>query len=297
MSDKEKDQLSGVETTGHDWDGIKELNKPAPRWWLTVWICCIVWAFGYWFFYPAWPTSSGNTKGSLGWTDKKELAVEQKKVAGLQTENLARLHKASLQEIKADPTLYEFAKAGGAAAFKQNCIVCHGSDAAGRKGFPNLNDDDWIWGGKLDDIYKTIKVGVRSTHPDTRNTQMPAFGKDGILTREQVEDTAEYVTNLNKGDKADKNPSYLRGKEIFANNCTVCHGASGEGNHDVGAPRLNDKIWLYADSNATDADIKASVIETITNARAGVMPTWENRLSDDTIKELSIYVHSLGGGE
>jgi len=286
----EQDKVSGAETTGHEWDGIKELNIPAPRWWLVVFVVLVIWAVIYWFFYPAWPIFGGNTKGALHWTEHRQLAAEEKKVEDSQQKYRDNLSKMSLQEIQDNPEMYAFARAGGAAAFKQNCTACHGSGAAGGKGFPNLNDDDWLWGGKLEDIYHTLKVGIRSGHPDARVSQMPAWGRDGILSREQIEDAAEYVMKLHEGDKADKNESYQRGAKIFAANCAVCHGEHGEGKHSVGAPRLNDEIWLYGGD-------KATIINTITNAPAGVMPSWERRLSDETRKELTIYVHSLGGGE
>ncbi len=286
----EKDEISGAETTGHEWDGIKELNKPAPRWWLVVFILAVIWAFCYWIFFPSWPVPGGNLRGLLKWTEHRELAKEQKEIDAIQEKYQAKIHNATVQEIQNDTDLYEFARSAGAAAFKQNCTACHGTGAQGGKGFPNLNDDDWLWGGKLEDIYKTIKVGVRSTHPATRTSQMPAFGRDGILNGEQISDVAEYVQKLHEGDKAEKTAAYVRGKGIFTTNCAVCHGKDGEGSHAVGAPRLNDDIWLYGGD-------KATIIETITYARAGVMPTWEKRLGDDTVKELAIYIHSLGGGE
>lgn len=286
----EKDPLSGVETTGHEWDGLKELNKPAPRWWLWVFLITIIWAVGYWCMYPAWPVPGGNTPGMLGWSEHKEAAQGAEEIAARQEKYKDRLHQASLQQIKNDPELYAFARAGGAAAFKNNCAACHGTGAAGGFGYPNLNDDDWIWGGKLDDIYKTIRVGVRSSHAETRTMIMPAFGRDKILSSDQIEDVADYVFKLQQGNQAKKTPSYQRGQVIYATNCAVCHGANGEGSHDKGAPRLNDAIWLYGGD-------KASIIQQITNPRLGVMPTWEGRLDDDTIKQLTIYVHSLGGGE
>ncbi|MEI7669582.1 MAG: cytochrome-c oxidase, cbb3-type subunit III [Pseudomonadota bacterium] len=286
MSEKEKDEISGAETTGHEWDGIKELNFPSPRWWLVVFLLCIIYAFGYWYFYPTLPIS----KGSLGWTQHKELAAEEAKIEVNQKAYLDKMSKMSLSEIKNDKTMYAFAKDGGAAAFKQNCTACHGSGGAGGKGFPNLNDDDWLWGGKLEDIYKTLKVGIRSGHPEARVSQMPAWGRDGLLPREQIEDVAEYEINLHNGDKAEKTPAYIRGSKIFAANCAVCHGEHGEGKQSVGAPRLNDNIWLYGGD-------KSNIINVINNAPAGVMPNWDKRLDDNTIKELSIYVHSLGGGE
>lgn len=290
MANKEKDNLSGIETTGHEWDGIKELNQPAPRWWLYVFIITVIWAVGYWVVYPAWPVPGGNTKGSQGWTQHGELAQQQALIAQRQEKYLEHFHKASLQDISKDKELYAFARAGGAAVFKEHCAACHGSGAAGGNGYPNLNDDDWLWGGKLEDIYKTIKVGVRSTHPDTRFSQMPAFGRDGVLKHGQIEDVADYVLSLHDGGKGENADGVARGKDIFTQNCVACHGASGEGNRSMGAPKLNDAIWLYGGD-------KASIMQQVSNPRHGVMPTWENRLSDDTIKQLTIYVHSLGGGE
>lgn len=291
MADKkEKDQLSGIETTGHEWDGIKELNLPAPRWWLWVFLITIIWAIGYWVIYPAWPVPGGNTQGTSGWTQHKELAQQQDLIVAQQQQYLDRFHSASLEQISKDPDLYKFARAGGAAAFKEHCAACHGTGASGGHGYPNLNDDDWLWGSTLDDIYHTIKVGVRSSHPDTRTTLMPAFGKDGVLKRAEIEDVAEYVQKLYEGDKTEQTPAYQHGKAVFKANCAACHGDNGQGDREKGAPRLNDAIWLYGSD-------KASIIQQVTNPRHGVMPTWENRLSDDTIKELTIYVHSLGGGE
>lgn len=288
MADKERDQISGVETTGHEWDGIKELNKPAPRWWLWVFVLTIVWSIGYWIVYPAWPTLSGNTQGTLGWTQHKELDAQQALITAGQQKYLDRFRTSSLEQIKNDKELYEFARAGGAAAFKEHCAACHGTGAAGGHGYPNLNDDDWLWGGTLEDIYHTIKVGVRSAHSDTRGTQMPSFSQ-GILKPDQISDVAAYVLSLSHADAA-HNDAIERGQEIFKTNCAACHGDHGEGKRDMGAPRLNDAIWLYG---GTKTDIMAQV----TNPRHGVMPTWENRLNEDTLKELTIYIHSLGGGE
>lgn len=282
---KEIDEFSGVETTGHEWDGLKELNNPAPRWWLWVYLLTVVWAVGYWAFYPTWPTLSGHTKGSLGWTQYEKLKTEQAEIATRQQAWLERFHAASFDDIKQDAELYEFARAGGAVAFKENCAACHGTGAAGMKGYPNLNDDDWLWGGSIETIYETLKVGIRSTHPDTRVSQMPAFGRDGLLSRKEIQTLADYVIAL-----GNKETPPEAGAKLFADNCASCHGNNGEGNRELGAPRLNDAIWLYGGD-------KATVIETITNARAGVMPSWEHRLSDDTLRQLSIYVHSLGGGQ
>lgn len=288
--EKQKDPLSGVETTGHEWDGLRELNNPAPRWWLWVFAACIVWSVGYWVVYPAWPTLQNATEGKLGWTQYKELARNQSEITARRAKYADRFHTASLKEIINDPELYEFARVGGGAAFKENCAACHGTGAAGGKGYPNLNDDDWLWGGTLERIHETIRVGVNSGHADQRSTLMPAFGRDGLLNKPQIADVVEYVHNLHLGDKAEMNESYVRGQKVFTDNCAACHGPAGGGNAEMGAPRLNDEIWLWGGD-------KASITNTVTNAHVGVMPTWESRLPPDTVKALAVYVYSLGGGQ
>lgn len=279
-----------IETTGHEWDGLKEYNNPAPRWWLWVFYITIIWAVGYWVIYPSWPTLSGHTAGIKEWTQYTKLKDEQAEIAARQTKYAARFDQASLADIKADPELYEFARAGGAVAFKNNCAACHGSGAQGGKGYPNLNDDDWIWGGTLDEIYATLQYGIRSGHEKARDNQMPAFGKDGVLTQAQINDVADYVMQLSKGGGMQLGESAARGKDVFAQNCVACHGEQGEGKQELGGPRLNDAIWLYGSD-------KAAIKAQINNPKMGVMPYWKERLDDRTIKQLAIYVYSLGGGK
>lgn len=287
---KKKDDISGVETTGHEWDGLRELNNPAPRWWLWVFIVTVVWSVGYWVVYPAWPTISGSTMGKWGWTQYKELAQGQAQITARKSVYAERFHDATLDEVRNDPALYEFARVGGAAAFKENCAACHGTGAAGGRGYPNLNDDDWLWGGTLAQIHETIRVGVNSGHESQRGTQMPAFGRDGLLSKAQISDVVDYVGKLHLDEKAEMTEAYVRGQKVFDDNCAVCHGAGGIGNTEMGAPRLNDEIWLWGGD-------QASIRNTVVNAHVGVMPTWDHRLSADTIKALAIYVHSLGGGQ
>lgn len=289
-SKKEIDKVTGVETTGHEWDGIKELNNPAPLWWLKIWIACIVFAVGYWFVYPAWPTLSNFTSGYLGWSEYQQLSDGQKEIEAMRAQHEAKFAAASLEDIKKDKDLYDYGRAGGAVAFKNNCAACHGSGAQGGNGYPNLNDDDWIWGGKIDQIYQTIKFGVNNGNSNARSSQMQAFGRDGLLTSEQIGQVAEYVQKLHEGDKAVVTPAYTKGKEIYAQNCTACHGEQGQGNQDMGAPRHSDNIWLYG------GDLE-SIKATIYGGRQGVMPVWSERLDDSTIKKLAVYVHSLGGGQ
>ncbi|MPT22155.1 MAG: cytochrome-c oxidase, cbb3-type subunit III [Starkeya sp.] len=287
----EVDAVTGVSTTGHEWDGIRELNNPLPRWWLWTFYACIIWAVVYWIAYPAWPLVSGYTSGVLGWKSREAVQVQ---LADLRVQRGAfaeKLEAASLEQIEASPELLAFARAQGRAAFGDNCAPCHGSGAAGSKGYPNLNDDDWMWGGSLEQIQQTILHGIRSTDADAHVGDMPAFGRDGLLQRPEIVAVADYVRSLSdlpvpKG----VTPDLAKGKEVFAANCAACHGADGKGNIELGAPNLTDGIWLYG----SDRD---SIIATLTNGRAGIMPAWAGRLDPTTIKALTVYVHALGGGQ
>jgi cytochrome c oxidase cbb3-type subunit 3 len=285
MTEEKNKNTQETKTTGHSWDGISEYNIPAPRWWLIVWIICIIWSVGYWFFYPTWPTPSGNSKGSLNWSQQSQLAESQKEIDAKKSVHLEKISKLSFKDIKKDPELMEFALNGGRVAFKENCAACHGTGAAGSKGFPNLNDDDWLWGGKITDIYQTLKFGIRSSHDKTRFSQMPSFGLDKVLKKDEIDEIAEYVLSLSNKGKYSTN-----GEKLFKANCAACHGQKAQGDRLVGAPNLADAIWLYGDK-------KEDLIFSIYYARAGVMPYWITRLDDNTIKQLTLYVHSLGGGE
>ena len=283
------DHVSGKTTTGHQWDGIKELNTPLPRWWLLTFYATIIWAIGYWIAYPAWPLVSSYTTGVLNWSSRSAVAVELANLEKIRGEKMAALGSASLADIEKDPALLALARARGKTVFGDNCAPCHGSGAAGAKGYPNLNDDDWLWGGTLDQIMQTIQYGVRSGHPKTHESAMLAFGKEGVLKPEQIVTVANYVRSLSGLPTA---PGYdaAAGAKIFADNCVACHGDKGQGNQELGAPNLTDKIWLYGSDEAT-------IIETIANGRAGVMPAWEGRLDPVTLKAMAVYVHSLGGGK
>ncbi len=290
MANPEVDEVTGTETTGHEWDGITELNTPLPRWWVWTFYATIIWGIGYMIAYPAIPLLHTNTKGFLGTTNRAELIAELKEAKAAKAKFLSRMEKLSVEEIAKDPELREFATHAGAAAFKVNCVQCHGSGAQGGVGYPNLNDDDWIWGGKLADIQFTIVNGARyepDTFEDTRTSDMPAFGDQ--LEPAQIDAVAEYVLKLS-GQKHDAKKAE-EGKAIFEGDagCNGCHGDKGEGLPDAGGPRLSDKIWLYKGD-------KASIISQITKPKHGVMPAWKGRLDDATIKALTVYVHSLGGG-
>jgi cytochrome c oxidase cbb3-type subunit 3 len=284
----ERDSVTGVETTGHEWDGIKELNNPLPRWWLWVLYASIVWAIGYWILMPAWPTLSSHTKGFLGYSQRASVAADVDAAKAAQSGFRDRLSAAALDEIRQDPELLEFALAGGRAAFGDNCAPCHGTGAQGSAGYPNLNDDDWLWGGTLDDIEQTLKYGVRSGHDEARANQMPAFLRDEVLDSGQVDDAVQYVLSLS--GRAEDNGAAERGAAIFAENCTSCHGEDARGLAEYGGPNLTDGIWLYGGD-------KATIRQTVANSRSSVMPAWDRRLDPATIKQLAIYVHSLGGGQ
>ena len=286
---EEIDSVSGTATTGHQWDGIKELNTPLPRWWVITFYLTIIWAIGYWILYPAWPLLRSNTTGLLGYSSRANVAVELANLDALRGEKMAALATASLADIEKDPALLALARARGKTVFGDNCAPCHGTGATGSKGFPNLNDDDWLWGGSLDQIMQTIRFGARSGNAKGHEGNMLAFGKDGTLKPEQIVTVANYVRSLSKLPTA---PGYnaSEGAKIFADNCVVCHGENGKGNQELGSKDLTANIWLYGSDEAT-------LIETITNGRGGVMPAWDGRLDPVTLKAMAVYVHSLGGGK
>jgi len=284
------DALTGTTTTGLVWDGIRELNTPLPRWWLWLFYATILWAVGYWIVYPSWPLVSSYTKGAFRWQSRDAVVSDLDALKAQRGPMVDKLRSASLQEIASDPTLLDFARAQARPVFAENCAPCHGAGGGGGRGYPNLNDDEWIWGGNLDEIAQTIRHGVRSGDADARQgAAMPAFGRDGILKRADIENVGNFVRSL-AGVAPDPKADLTAGKKIFSGNCAVCHGETGKGKRELGAPNLSDAIWLYG------AD-KPSVVDGIWNGRGGVMPAWAGRLDDVTIKALSVYVYSLGGGE
>jgi cytochrome c oxidase cbb3-type subunit 3 len=283
---KHIDEATGVETVGHEWDGIEELNNPLPRWWVWSFYITIIWAVAYTIAYPAWPMINQGTEGMLGWTSRGQLAEEMSAADLARQSFREQLAAIDVVKLSDNPDLMRQAVAGGAAAFKVNCVQCHGAGAAGSAGYPNLNDDDWLWGGDLKAIEATLLHGIRHPGDDaTRTSLMPAFGRDGILTGAQVTQVAQHVLSLT--GKARPNAA---GAQLFAENCAVCHGDAGTGMREFGAPNLADAIWLYGgEPGAVEAQI--------VNPAHGVMPAWEGRLDPVTIKMLAAYVHSLGGGE
>lgn len=287
---KEIDEATGVETTGHVWDGdLRELNKPLPKWWLYTFYVSIVWAIGYWVLYPTWPTANGYTHGMLGYSQRATVTAEVAEGKAKQSAMRSQLAATAIGDVRKNVDLLQFAMAGGRAAFADNCAPCHGRGAQGGVGYPNLNDDDWIWGGTIDAIGHTIEHGIRwQGASDTRESAMPRFGLDQMLDAKQIGDVADYVLTLagKGGDKA----AAERGKAIYNEQCSACHGEDGKGNTELGAPNLTDAIWLYGSD-------RAAVMESIRTGRGGAMPAWAGRLDPVTIKSLAVYVHSLGGGK
>ena len=285
----EKDAISGTDTTGHEWDGIKELNTPLPRWWVLVFYATIVWALIWSILYPSWPGLSGYFHGVLGYSTRAGIEQKMADVAAQRAPMLDKIKAAGFADIEKDPNLLNFAIGGGKAVFADNCAPCHGPGGGGSKGFPNLAGDDWLWGGSIDQIYQTISYGIRSGNPKAHESTMVAFGKDGVLKRGEIVAVARYVRSLS-GLPVPSGTDLGAGKKIFDDNCASCHGDDGKGNPEIGAPNLADKIWLYGPDETT-------IVDVITNGRNGVMPAWVDRLDPATIKALAVYVHSLGGGQ
>ena len=279
------DDKPQVETTGHSWDGIEELNNPLPRWWLWTLYGTIVFAVIYVILYPAWPMVNGATKGVLGWSTRADVQMHIEEVDASQADMRASLTDTDLGTLDRNPQLMEFAMNAGAAVFRTNCSQCHGSGAGGAVGYPNLLDDDWLWGGMVEDIAYTVRHGIRNEDdPDARYSQMPAFGE--MLDRDQIATLVAHVRSLPGG----ADPLAGPGGQLFADNCSSCHGDDARGDRTQGAPNLTDAIWLYGDS-------PEQVTRIITRGPFGVMPPWNTRLSEAEIRAVAAYVHGLGGGE
>jgi cytochrome c oxidase cbb3-type subunit 3 len=286
----EKDSVTGRDTTGHEWDGLKELNTPLPKWWLYVLYATIAWSVIWFILYPSVPGVTGYFHGLLGYSQRAAVNADVRAVAAQRAGIMDKIRTMSFDEIRKDPQLMAAADTAGRIAFANNCQPCHGAGGGGEPGYPALAAGGWIWGGTLDAIQQTITYGVRSGDENARGTQvqMPRFGIDGVLKPEEIQQVADYVMTLY--GHAEPGQDVSAGKQLFAANCAVCHGDAGQGDREKGAPRLASRVHLYGDDRAT-------VVAQITSPRMGVMPAWHNRLDTATIKSLALYVHSLGGGE
>jgi cytochrome c oxidase cbb3-type subunit 3 len=284
----EKDAVTGKETTGHEWDGVRELNNPLPKWWVYVFVATVIWAVAFMVFYPSVPYGPGYFRGLLGYSARQDAMAGWKRMEAAHAAGMTQIAQLPFGDIEKDPTLLAVALTAGRVTFANNCQPCHGPNGEGRIGYPALGDDVWLWGGKLSDILQTVTHGIRSADPDTRNSQMPDFAATGTLKPAEIQQVADYVMTLYGTPVAGADTA--PGQAIFMQNCAVCHGEKGQGNRDLGAPPLASRIHLYG------AD-RAAVVAQVTHAHNGVMPNWGTRLDPATLKSVTLYVHSLGGGE
>jgi cytochrome c oxidase cbb3-type subunit 3 len=291
MADDKKqiDEITGTATTGHSWDGIGELDTPLPRWWLWMFYATIVWSVGYWVVYPSWPLISSYTRGAFDWQSRSAVASDLAALKAERAPMMDKLAAAKLEQIMADPQLADFARAQGRVTFRDNCAPCHGAGGGGGRGYPNLNDDDWLFGGRIEQIAATITHGSHADDDQGHLLKMPSFGRDGMLKRPEIDAVADYVRSLSNLP-VDAKADLAAGRKIFAETCATCHGPEGKGNREMGAPNLIDAIWLYGSD-------KQTIVEGLWNGRGGVMPAWGGRLDETAIKAVAVYVYSLGGGE
>jgi cytochrome c oxidase cbb3-type subunit 3 len=285
----EKDSVTGRETTGHEWDGIKELDTPTPKWWLYVFLATIVWAAGVFVLYPSIPYGTGYFHGLTGYSSRATVDAEVGKLVAQRKGSMDKIATMSFDAIKADPALMEVALTSGRITFAENCQPCHGPGGGGNPGYPALAAGAWIWGGSLADIQQTVTHGIRSGDADTRQSAMPRFGADGVLKPAEIDAVASYVWATFYGH-ATTGKDVSAGAKVFAENCAACHGDTGQGNRDMGAPKLASQVHLYGNSRET-------ILNQVNLPRQGLMPNWGTRLDPATIKAVALYVHALGGGE
>jgi cytochrome c oxidase cbb3-type subunit 3 len=300
-------QSQSVQTTGHAWDGdLQEFNNPLPTWWVYTFYVTIAFAIVYWFIYPSWPFGRGFLTGfsnvtyvnkagetvTSHWNTRALLMENLNKADEMQKPYFSKVAANDFDQIAKDPELSGFVLSAGKALFTDNCAACHQQGGQGKLGFfPNLTDDDWLYGGSYDKIQQTLVNGRRG--------YMPAFGE--VLSAGEIDALANYVASLS-GIPHDANKA-LSGKALFTSEtaaCYYCHSDSAKGRQDIGAPNLTDKIWLWANVPGTEkAEEKIAAIRSTitTGVNKGVMPAWGGRLSPEQIKVLTVYVHELGGGK
>ncbi len=284
-----RDPVTGRTTTGHEWDGLRELNTPLPKWWFWTFVATVVWGIGYAIAYPSVPWINGYFHGVLGYSQRDVVTAEVRALAARRAGVMDKLKTVPLAEVKNDQALYAVAMTAGRLTFAENCQACHGAGGAGRPGYPVLAGDAWIWGGSLDAIQQTVTFGIRNAHPESRTSQMPRFGADAILKPEEIEQVTDFVMTLYK-PTAPVAAGAAKGATVYAENCAACHGDKGEGKRDIGASALRSGVHLFGDSREA---VRAQIV----NPRQGVMPNWNVRLDEATIRAVTLYVHGLGGGE
>jgi cytochrome c oxidase cbb3-type subunit 3 len=282
MPVEDHDELTGHRTTGHEWNGITELNTRVPRavWWAIG--ITHLWALAVWLLLPSWPLLNTYTHGLLGIDQRELVAGDLAAGQRYRAHWVARFEGDTLPEIRDDASLMEIVRGAAPALWQDNCGACHGRTGGGGPGFPNLTDDEWLWGGSDEAVVASILYGVNASHPETRISQMPGFGPDALLTRDQIRTVALHVRSLS-GLARPEPSAAAEGQQLFLENCAGCHGEDGTGNDDLGAPDLTDSAWIYGG----DPD---SLFETIHDGRQGWMPAWEGRLTSAEVKMLSVYL-------
>ncbi|PSM18433.1 cytochrome-c oxidase, cbb3-type subunit III [Nitratireductor sp. StC3] len=288
MAVEERDAHTGYLTTGHEWNGITELNRPVPK---IIWLFLLstfLFALVWWVLMPAWPLGATYTRGLLGVDQRARLADDMASAAAARADWMAEIESKPVEAIRADPDLMRLARESGRTLFADNCGVCHGVTGAGGPGYPSLVDTAWLWGGDAQSVAETIRVGINTGHPESRLSQMLAFGRDGILERQALSDVVSYVRSLSQAPLAPaEQAGVAAGATIFADNCAACHGEDGRGSQDVGAPDLTDGFWIYGGD-------RRSILISVDRGRQGEMPSWETRLSPVQRKLLTLYVLDLG---
>ena len=288
-TDKDKVNVQGFGTTGHSWVGIEEWNNPLPRWWVWTFFATILWGIIYTILYPAWPLVTTATSGVLGFSTRAQVQADIDSWAERNAVLNTQLEEIELVTLTDNPDLHGYAVNKGGAVFRANCSQCHGSGAAGVQaaGYPSLLDDDWLWGGTIEDIAFTVRHGIRNdTDPDARWSQMPAFGD--VLAPEEIDGVVNYVLSIS-GQEHDAALA-AAGQQVYLDQCSGCHMEDGTGDRNVGAPNLTDAIWLYGGT-------PDKLTETVTYSHFGVMPAWGQRLTEAEVRAAAAYVHQLGGGE
>ncbi|MCB1441647.1 MAG: cytochrome-c oxidase, cbb3-type subunit III [Methyloceanibacter sp.] len=291
MAVEERDEHTGYLTTGHEWNGIKELNRPVPT---VIWLfltTAFLAALACWILLPAWPLGNTYTHGLLRADQRQRVTEEIAEAASKRSAAVAQIESMTFDDIRSDPDLMRNVIETGRTLFGDNCAACHGSTGHGGPGFPNLADNAWLWGGDADAVAETIRIGINSDHPETRTSQMLAFGHDGLLDREAILNVIAYVRSLsNPASAKDHAEAVSAGAKVFASSCAACHGKDGGGNTAMGAPNLTDKFWIYGGD-------EESIFTTLTYGRKGHMPQWESRLTRVQRKILALYVVNLSSGK
>ncbi|WDR06293.1 cytochrome-c oxidase, cbb3-type subunit III [Devosia rhodophyticola] len=288
MALSERDKVSGHMTTGHEWNGIKELNTPVPRVVYIFLISATIFSVTWTILMPSWPGINDYFRGLLGADQQAEVRQSVAEGVAERSSWTDAIVDEDFTTIRADPSLMQTVRETGKMLFAENCAACHGAEGLGNPGFPNIIQAPTMWGDDPATIMETIRVGINSAHDETRYGQMLAFGRDQMLPLSDVDRVVTYVQTLSDPAiaTADNAEDIGEGATIFADNCAACHGETGTGMQETGAPNLTDQYWIYGGD-------RSSIRHTVYYGRQGLMPTWEGRLTPAYIKLLALYVADL----